>query len=87
MFDILPDRDIKMMFAIEPFKLLVTARNIAWAEQKHTLKQVIEWGNERCPHIDNSRGYMTIWRPRRGCAECWQELQEQELQEEVEDEL
>ena len=44
---------------------------IAQAEQKNTLEQVGEWGNELCPHAPPDR---FIHFPKRECKYCWQEL-------------
>ena len=48
-------------------------RTIAQAEQKHTLKQVIEWGEEECPHHFNHPAYTM----RRECRLCWEDIQKE----------
>ena len=45
---------------------------IAKAERKHTLKQVIDWGDEPCPH-DKGFGLAR----KRDCNMCWAELEKE----------
>ena len=52
---------------------LKSLRKLAQAEQKNTLRQVIEWGKERCPH-KSPKTKDRIY-GRWNCATCWQELQ------------
>jgi len=44
--------------------------NIAQAQARLTLQQVIEWADSRCPHF-NWTGYTS-----KSCPQCWQELKE-----------
>ncbi|KKN73842.1 hypothetical protein LCGC14_0396440 [marine sediment metagenome] len=77
MFKILPDKrllevvssipqDIKPDISVTIF-LQSECQAVAKAEQKNTLKQVIEWGNEKCKHSN----YLM---KKKGCPYCWQEL-------------
>ena len=43
------------------------------AQKNHTLKQVIEWGNEEC--WGHTRGNKRVLR--RQCGECWAELKKE----------
>lgn len=61
MFDILSDgRDWAVV------------RKAKEAQKKHTLKQVIEWGNEPCPHLATLSDGLPA--AKRHCYQCWAEL-------------
>lgn len=52
----------------------LTLGMVAKTEQKNTLKQVIEWGNEDCITHNPLRIYQTRrWQ----CHQCWAELQKE----------
>lgn len=44
------------------------------AQKNHTLKQVIEWGDEDCPH---RMVFETSLQVKRECPDCWAELQKE----------
>ena len=49
------------------------AKAVAKTQHKDTLRQVVEWGNERCQgHRITAMGIIK----RRKCNECWQSLQQ-----------
>ena len=53
---------------------------VAKAQAKMTVKQIMEWGTETCPHWLDKRGkglslnHMSV--SKRGCPKCWRELEE-----------
>lgn len=50
---------------------VIRRKLIAQAQDQDTMRQMIEWGEEHCPHIELGRGYDVM---RHECETCWQEL-------------
>ncbi len=48
---------------------LESVRELLKAQHEDTLRQVMEWGMEDCPHVSHSRG-------RHWCGDCWQYLKQ-----------
>lgn len=70
MFDILLDEEIQRDELYDTDDWL---RELLRKEQKNTLKQVVEWGNETC--TEHNRLYDDF--PKRKCPKCWQELKKE----------
>ena len=47
------------------------------AGAKTQLKKMVEWGDEKCPHIIDLEEHGTMELPRRACVRCWRVLKEE----------
>ena len=47
---------------------------VAKAQRDDTVKKIVEWGDESCPHW-NELVISHPYQKRHGCMECWQELE------------
>ena len=45
---------------------------VAQEALRYTLEQMVEWGDERCPHPSTFDGQLLT--RKKNCPECWQEL-------------
>ncbi|KKL49965.1 hypothetical protein LCGC14_2310170 [marine sediment metagenome] len=85
MFDILPywkRVEVKaVIFGSHAGKVNIKAE--LEAQKEHTLKQVIEWGGEKCPHYSSDvkqptlRLYYRQDALKKDCSKCWQSLQKE----------
>lgn len=57
-------------------EILRGARLVVRKAEDELLKQVIEWGEEDCPHHDE-RAAQRNYDKKRECPLCWQELKKQ----------
>ena len=73
MFDILP-KELRVIGDTDDLDILCEA------QKKHTLQQVIEWGNEVCPHQSSDVSQPTLRLHyqqdilKKECDKCWAEL-------------
>ena len=94
MFDILSDEELGQVYELCaetadcPFGVedadcdLCIKRLSARVEQKHTLKQVYDWGNEPCKNGAHAMSHYFYVKHgyychQRDCHNCWQELQKE----------
>ena len=76
---ILDDEAIKEVVFLAKNKLIPIGRAIAQAQNQYTMRQVVEWGAEPCPHsrMANFDGENDVsLRNRSECPKCWQELKD-----------
>jgi len=75
---VLSDKEInKYLDTANPNRIRLATTKLLEAQLQQTLRDVIEWGEELCPHCANipaDRLWCDILK--RDCPECWQELKQ-----------
>ena len=55
----------------------IPERQVAIAQKKQTVRDIVKWGDEKCPHIVDLGEVGTMELPKRACVKCWHKLQQQ----------